>query len=259
MKHTNSAQPRHPPNLGQFLSSIPLFNPCSAKEIEDLLEGAVPERHGKGYLLFSYGAEAQRYYVIKSGWIKLYRETLDGAQAIIDVLPQKHIFGETAIFEDNAYPYSAEVVENAEILSLPLKKLKNLIENNPKFALSMLTSMARYRRHQDLEIEHRSLQNAPQRIGCFILRLTPAHTEPQQKGPITIHLPYDKTMIAARLGMQPETFSRALSKLRQATNIDVRGSTIEIADLESLIGFTCSACTNEFPCHDIDCSSCSSS
>lgn len=256
MKHTNTAQISTAPDAAKFLASLMLFKPCTDKEIDGLLEGFVSERHNKGHLLFTYSENAQRYYIIKSGWVKLYRETLDGAQAIIDILPQRHVFGETAIFEDSTYPYSAEVIEPAEILSLSLKKLKNLIESNPKFALAMLTSMARYRRYQDQEIEHRSLQNAPQRIGCFMLRLTPAHTDPGSKGPITIHLPYDKTMIAARLGMQPETFSRALAKLRDATGIEVKGSTIEIGNIGSLIAYTCSACTNEFPCQDMDCSSC---
>ncbi|MCB1592164.1 MAG: Crp/Fnr family transcriptional regulator [Alphaproteobacteria bacterium] len=223
------------------------------------MEGYSIERHNKGYIAFIYGEDAHRYYIIRRGWVKLYRETLDGSQAIIDILPRGHIFGETAVFEHNTYPYSAEIIEPVDMISLSLKKLNILIQDRPDFALSMLKSMARYRKQQDLEIEHRSLQNAPQRIGCFILRLTPAHTDPNLRVkavPVTINLPYDKTLIAARLGMQPETFSRALTKLKEHTNITVKGATIEIHDLEALIAYACSACTSDFPCQDLNCSSC---
>jgi len=185
--------------------------------------------------------------VIKSGWVKLFRETLDGAQAVVDILTTNHIFGETAIFEDGNYPYSAEIVETAEIISLPISELKAEIENNNKLALAMLSSMARYRRQQDTEIEHLSIQNAPQRIGCFLLRLA----NQNETGEVKIHLPYDKTLVASRLGMQPETFSRALAKLRDKTGIHVKGATIEMDSLEQLTRYSCAACSSEFPCKDL--------
>lgn len=242
-------------NSADFLKSIPLFSGCTGKELEFLLEGYVLEHCNKGRVQFVNGDKAERYYNIKSGWVKIFRETLDGAQAIIDILTQGHAFGETSIFDENRYPYSAEVVEPSEILSLSLKKLQHLIETNPKFALSMLSSMARYRRQQDQEIEHRSLQNAPQRIGCFVLRLVPNQNELKGR-PITIHLPYDKTLIASRLGMQPETFSRALTKLKEATGITIKGSTLEMASIDSLVQFACTACTSEYPCKDTGCNAC---
>lgn len=201
----------------------------------------------KGQVLFSRGEEAESLYFIKSGWIKLFRETLDGTQSVIDILTSGHTFGEAAIFENHTYPYSAEVVESAEIISIPLGALKKEMEENHTLALNMLKSMARYRRHQDQEIEHLSIQNAPQRIGCFLLRLV----KQDSQGPITIHLPYDKVLVASRLGMQPETFSRALGKLKDKTGIKVKGATIEIDSIDQLVGYSCAACSSEFPCRDL--------
>ena len=107
--------------------------------------------------------------------------------------------------------------------------------------------MAKARRHQDRELEHLVIQNAPQRIGCFLLRLT----NQNETGPIKILLPYDKSLVAARLGMQPETFSRALMKLKDATGMEINGATILLSDIKQLIQFSCSACSSEFPCKDL--------
>lgn len=224
-----------------------LFRSGSPAFKEKLEKEANLTRIHKGQVLFIAQEDADKFYIIHTGWVKLFRETFDGTQAIIDILSQNHMFGETSIFEDDAYPFSAEAIEPSEIISFPLSLLKNEIENNPAFSIAMLSSMARYRKQQDLEIEHRTLQNAPQRIGCFLLRLA----NQEHKGPITIHLPYDKTLVASRLGMQPETFSRALSKLKDATGISVKGSTIEINNLSDLSGFSCAACSSEFPCQDL--------
>lgn len=230
-----------------ILQNVSIFKNCDSEFFTTLEAGSHTQNHEKGRVLFIHEDKADRFYFIKSGWVKLFRETLEGTQAVVDILPANHIFGETAIFEDDIYPYSAEVVEPTEIISFPLADLKAEIERNNKLALGMLSSMARYRRQQDKEIEHRSLQNASQRIGCFILRLA----DQGAKGAVAIHLPYDKTLVASRLGMQPETFSRALAKLRDQTGIRVKGSTIEMDSLDQLTGYSCSACSSEFPCKDL--------
>tara|TARA_R110001592_G_scaffold29350_3_gene106500 strand:- start:14235 stop:14957 length:723 start_codon:yes stop_codon:yes gene_type:complete len=226
---------------------VSIFKHLDSGALKKISAGASSSMHSKGKILFIHGDEAQRFYFIKSGWVKLFRETLDGAQAIVDILPKGYIFGETSIFEDSIYPYSAEVVEPSEIISFSLKNLKSEIAENNQLALSMLSAMARYRRQQDQEIEHRSIQNAPQRLGCFLLRLA----NQDEVGVVKIHLPYDKTLIASRLGMQPETFSRALSKLKAQTGIRVQGATIEMDSLDSLVRYSCSACSSEFPCKDL--------
>jgi CRP-like cAMP-binding protein len=111
----------------------------------------------------------------------------------------------------------------------------------------MLQLMSHFRRQQDTELEHRNTQNAPQRIGCFLLRLC----KPDATDSVVLYLPYDKNLVASRLGMQPETFSRALNKLKEKTDIIINGATITIPSLEKIIHFSCSACSSHFPCQDL--------
>lgn len=229
------------------LQKINLFKNCSDAFFQQAKIQANVTKHAKGKILFLHEDEASHFYIARSGWVKLFRETLDGTQAVVDILTEGHIFGETAIFQDNLYPYSAEVVEPAEIVSLPIALLKAEIEDNTKFAYDMLSSMAKYRRQQDREIEHRDIQNASQRIGCFLLRLTKQNEE----GETIIHLPYDKMLLASRLGMQPETFSRALKKLQNETGIEVKGATVKMQSLDQLVRYSCAACSSEFPCKDL--------
>lgn len=233
--------------IEETLRNIELFKNCNDQFFTSCAASARTEKHNKGKILFLHGDEAEHFYFIQKGWVKLFRETLDGTQAVVDIFNKGHIFGDTSIFEDGLYPYSAEVVEPSEIIALPIKHLKSEIENNGKFAYDMLTSMAKYRRQQDREIEHRSIQNASQRIGCFLLRLIKQDTE----GNIKIHLPYDKMLVASRLGMQPETFSRALKKLQNETGIEVKGATISMDSVDQLSSYSCAACSSEFPCQDL--------
>jgi len=234
-------------NIIEILKHTSLFENCDDDIMSSFSAQSTFQSFEKGQVLFLHEEPAKRFFIIINGWVKLFRETLEGTQAVVDILSDNHIFGETSIFQNDTYPYSAEAVEPTKVLSLPLNLLKSEIEINPKIASSMLSSMAKFRRQQDQELEHRALQNAPQRIGCFLLRLT----NQNDTGAVKIHLPYDKSLVASRLGMQPETFSRALAKLKDATGMEINGSTIELGDIKQLINYSCAACSSEFPCKDL--------
>ncbi len=197
----------------------------------------------KGHIIFMNEDNADRFYLIQKGWIKIFRETLGGEEAILDVLTAGSVFGETSIFDNRTYAYGAEVIEDAVILSFPAYILENKTRENIDFAFTLLQHVSRKNLAKDKEIELRSVQNAAQRIGCFLLRLC----KTEQKS-ATLHLAWEKSLIAARLGMTPETFSRSLAKLQKEAGIHIKGPTITISDIGMLVRYTCTACSNVFPC-----------
>ncbi|NVJ98184.1 MAG: Crp/Fnr family transcriptional regulator [Alphaproteobacteria bacterium] len=211
---------------------------AQASQIQQLQKGAV---------LFLQDDPAEWFYVIISGWVKLFTETLDGNEAVIDMLSAGHMLGDSAILEDGIHTFGAATVEPVTLLRVPCNLLKSAIDRDHTVALAMLRSLSRHRKRQTREIESLTLQNASQRIGCFMLRLC----HPGQAEPIVLTLPYDKSLIAARLGMKSETFSRALNKLRSETSIVIKGTVVTIPNLEDLSGYVCSACSSEFPCADL--------
>lgn len=234
-------------DVGVLISQMKLFDDIGEALRSRFVEASQMRLVPKGKILYLQDDPADWFYLIVNGWIKLFRETLEGSEAIIDVLTEGHIFGENSVFEDDSYSYTVEVIENSLLVAFPTSLLKEAIASNNQLALNMLTSMSRHRLQQHREIEHLNVQNAPQRIGCFLLRLCRADVQ----GAVTLHLPYDKTLIAARLGMKPETFSRALAKLKESAKIRISGPTVYIDRVESLIEYTCNHCSTSFPCDDL--------
>jgi len=237
------------PTILKTLKNTPLFKHCSETVLQNFATQSTIMVADKGQVFFVHEEPAKRFFIIMEGWVKLFRETLDGTQAVIDILPQGYVFGESSIFQNDQYIYSAETVEPTKLIAAPLHLLKSEMDNNINLVREMLSALSIQKRQQDKELEHLTIQNAPQRIGCFLLRLTSQDI----KGRVRIQLPYDKSLVAARLGMQAETFSRALSKLKNATGLEIKGATIELDDIQKLISFSCSVCTSEFPCKDLEC------
>ena len=230
-----------------YLQTLSIFQNMKSESLLQFAEHARYRTDKKGSIIFFPDAPNEKFYVVKKGWVKLFRETLSGVEAVIDVIPAGHFFGEIGLTGIDTMPYGAEVIDDAEILTLPRFLLTQEVIRNGLFGLNILQFLSKQKRARDDEIEHRTVQTAPQRIGCFLLKFSRA----QEQGPLTLHLPYDKTAVAYRLGMQPETFSRALSKLKDELNLTIKGSMIEIPDIAELVKYTCVACSNSFPCHDI--------
>lgn len=234
-------------DLKSYLSSVPLFSSLKETTLAGMAQYASALVTPKGTTLFAPDSANDKFYIVQSGWIKLYRETLSGEEAIVDILTSGNFFGEIGLAGTETMPYGAEVIEDAHIMALPRFLLAEEVMRNSLFGLAMLQSLTRQKMHRDMEIEHRTVQTAPQRIGCFLLKLCKANSEGKET---VLHLPYEKSVIASRLGMKSETFSRALNQLRTDVGITVKGSTVTIHDLKKLVDFTCSACSSSFPCAD---------
>lgn len=199
----------------------------------------------KGQMLYLQDDPAESFYVLLRGWVKCFRETFDGKEAITDIVPAGQMLGDDAASRGH-YSTSAQAVEETELLVLPLALLSDAMRTDHQLVLNLLEQHLLHQNRQRREIEHLSLQNASQRIGCFLLRLC----HDRQDSRVTLHLPYDKTLIAARLGMQPETFSRALATLKKQTGIAMDGPVATITDVDALARYSCSECTASFPCED---------
>ena len=76
--------------------------------------------------------------------------------------------------------------------------------------------------------EQFATRTTPQRVAVFLLNFGSA-----AENSADIHLPYDKFLVAGRLSMKPETFSRALANLREI-GVHTEGNLVHIEDVEAL-------------------------
>ncbi|MFT5702965.1 MAG: CRP-like cAMP-binding protein [Rickettsiales bacterium] len=227
-----------------MVNYVPFFQDISENSVTLLKKHAAEKFLPKNELLFSCDNKANYFYFIVDGWVKLYRNTFAGDEVIIDILTKGGVFGEYVDLQDNKHNLCAKTISNVNIVSYPTNILKECIDNDHVLASNMIKISNQKQQNQMYDAEHLICQSATQRIGCFLLRLC----DPKKQHDIIIDLPYDKFLIAARLGMKVETFSRSLTKLAEDTGIRVEGSRIHIINLDSLIDYTCDNCSKRFPC-----------
>lgn len=214
--------------LAQHLKKSPLFQGVSDEMAHYFTEHSHRKHYEKGTELFSMGDDAHSFFFIIDGWVKLYRMTRDGEEAIINVFAPGETFAEAAVFGPaKKYPVNAQIVEKSVILEIPRHLFVETVKKDSEFALNILGSISARQRYLIQQIEQVTVKTAPQRIGAFLLQLCP----PGKDDPVEISLPYDKSLIARRLNIQPETFSRAFAKLKPyGVTMNKRQVTINATD-----------------------------
>ena len=227
----------------KFIKSIHFFSSFHESDIEAIISAGNIKKYDKNSILYLQDDKADKFYVILNGWIKIYTQLQDGEESVISLFSRGNIFGELAILSDGIYHNCAQTIEESKILEIPTIVIRNMIQDNPDIAINMLSIMASHINEMEGQIEHLTMMNAPQRVGCFLLKLC----VPQVKGRTTIQLPYDKFLIAAKLGMQPETFSRALKSLRDI-GVSIKGDTATIEEIADLQKYSCVKCSNTSEC-----------
>lgn len=178
--------------------------------------------------LFIQGEPADRMFVVLEGWIKLTRITPAGEEVVVTVYSIGESFGEAAALKGGEYPVSAEAVTDCRLLSVKASTMLEALRTQPQVAVAMLTCTFMHLHELVLQIEGMKALSAPKRLAAFLIAQAPV-----DEGSCAFSLPYDKVLIAGRLGMKPESLSRAFAKLRQ-TGVVVSRNHIAIADVERL-------------------------
>ncbi len=173
----------------------------------------------------------ESFFLVLDGWIKLYRVTPGGEEAIVAIFTRGQSFAEAAVFTGREFPVSAEAVSDVRLLRIPADILLREIRQNPDVAISMLASTSMHLHNLVQQIEQLKAHTGVQRVAEFLVGLCGTDS-----GTCAVALPYDKTLIAGRLGMKPESLSRAFAKLREL-GVSVSQSSVDISDVARLQDF----------------------
>lgn len=219
------------------IQHLPIFQNLDYSILTKLADHSSLKHYKKYHSFFIHGDSIEYFYIILSGWVKLFRNTLDGQEVLLGLARDGDIIGEVN-FDKEKHLFSAQTISEADLLVVPYNILKDIIENNAGLALKIITALNSTINHLELQFEHINTMNAAQRVGCFILKLC----DSKHPNNVELALPYDKMLIASYLGMKRETFSRALSDLK-SIGITVHGNMLLIEDLNKLINFSCISCS----------------
>lgn len=212
----------------QIITRVAIFRGLKAETVEHIIAPATAVMLKPHEGLFRQGDLATAFFIVIDGLVKLYRITPSGDETVIHVLQKGESFAEAVAFTGNRYPATAEAVTDARVGRVPADHIVRCIRESPDIALAMIASTSQHLHHLVQQVEQLKVQSGVQRVAEFLASLSSA-----EEGACTIALPHDKILIAARLGLTPESLSRAFAKLR-GVGVIINASQVTVKDIAKL-------------------------
>jgi CRP-like cAMP-binding protein len=222
---------RQPIPIRQFIANLPLFSGFADDDLERIEDGATRVHAARGTVIFRRGDTCNGIHAVLFGQLKLALNAMQGGERVIDLIGQGQTLGEAALFLDEPYIATAEALTDTELVHISKATVLAEADRNPKFTHRLLVNLSRrlYRRISDLESY--TLCSATDRVVGYLLNDLPECRE-QDKASLT--LPAAKGVIASRLNLTHEHFSRILRDLTTAGLIEMDGRSITIPNVDGL-------------------------
>ena len=217
-----------PPDIATILKRQLLFSRLDEQQFARVARTAVRVELGEGELLFTQGDPASRFYVVVSGQVKLSRVSPSGGEKIIEIISAGHSFAEALMFLDRpAYPVGATALQPSVLISVDSGDYAAVLRESMDTCFLIMGDMSQRLRGLVQEIDDLTLQSAGARVAGYLL-----HHAGENRADLVLDAP--KQVLAARLSITPETFSRVLRRLSNRGVIAVDRDLVHIRDRAKL-------------------------
>ena len=153
----------------QILRRIYLFSGIGEADLEILARMAVRKAFPRQATIFSEGKEAQGFFLLITGQIKLVKSSLEGKEYIIRLVGPGESFAEAAVFGEIPYPATAIALEDCHTLFFPKGPFLQHLAASPALARNMLATLSRLMFHLTKQLEDLSLKEVSARLARYIL------------------------------------------------------------------------------------------
>ncbi len=211
------------------IASSLLFSGLPEEQLQEIANLSIHKPYARGETIFFEGDDADGFYMVVGGKVKIYKMSLEGKEQILHIFGPGEPFGEVPVFHGKPFPATAVALVKTKLLFFPRKEFTKLVAANQSLAFNMLAVLALRLRRFATQIENLSLKEVPGRLASYLLYLV----EEQGRDDMVI-LDIPKGQLASLLGTSPETLSRIFAKMTEEQLIRVEGKSIYLDDLEQL-------------------------
>lgn len=192
----------------------------------------------KNELLFECGFEANHFFMVRTGQVTLFQVSSDGYEKIVDILESGQTFAEANMFSnEQSYCINARASCDSELFYFDAQKFKSQLKQSSELCFALMTDMSNRLKNKTQEIVELSIHDAQYRLVSYLLEKSYNGSDLSCQ-PVVI-LSTTKSLLASRLSITPETFSRILARLKKQGLISIKNDAIILSEpgkLRDLMG-----------------------
>jgi CRP/FNR family transcriptional activator FtrB len=212
-----------------LLRQTPLFRDMDEALLERLLPVCSIASVAADTMVARQGERSDYLLVVLSGQIALMNAAPNGDSAVVEVVHPGGQFFLSTVLSRLPLLMSAQTVCPTRLLRLSVDGVLALLPTEPSLAASLLRAEAMDFRAMVRQVCDLKLRTTAQRLGCYLLALSKDH----ETNSVALRLPFDKRLLAARLGCRQENLSRAFAALR-SVGVETHGARVILHDVARL-------------------------
>lgn len=197
-----------------------------------LAAGATVSQVPRGSIVFRHGEPCTGLHVVVSGQVKLSLQADHGHEKIFDLIGADGSFGEPALYLGLPHQVSAEAIADSVLVHLAREGLLQEIADSRELSARVIRALAARIHSRTDDLKNYMMLSGTQRVIGYLLHALPANTA--ESAEVALTLPTRKGIIAAKLNLTQEHFSRILRELALEALIQVDGSRVRIRDVSRL-------------------------
>lgn len=193
-----------------LVTGLPMFAGLTPAEQDELLRESRSIRYPKGTAVFDQGGEADRFFLLLHGHLRVEKTTPQGQQAVVRYVSAGELFGVAQAMNLTHYPATAVAAVDIIALAWPSSSWRRLTAKYPSLASNALETVGSRLQDTQARVMEISNEQVELRVAHALLRLAKQAGKTVDGG-IEIDFPISRQDVAEMTGTTLHTVSRILS------------------------------------------------
>lgn len=190
------------------------------------------EKFHANEIIFLQNDPAKRFYLIRSGRVRVYLTSENGNELTIEIVRQGKIFGEAGYFSRSTQINSVSAITEVELLAVDMIKLYPYLIDNPEAMIEMFQFMANRIRDLSFQLNSITFMTAEKKLAYMILRLGEYFKKSSNANEYTID--YTHQEMGELTGSNRVTVTRALKHMEEMGFVKLEYRNIRVMDAKAL-------------------------
>lgn len=193
-----------------LIAGLPIFKGLAPADLDRILLQARSLRIAKDQTVFEQEGEAQSFFLLLDGHVRVVKTTPDGQQVIVRYISPGELMGIAHALGRTTYPASAIAAVDCVVLAWPDHIWPELAESFPSFGTSTYKTVGTRLQETQARVVELATEQVEQRVAHALLRLVKQTGKKTDEG-ILIDFPISRQDIAEMTGTTLHTVSRLLT------------------------------------------------
>jgi CRP/FNR family cyclic AMP-dependent transcriptional regulator len=211
---------------------VDVFEPLTAEQTDLLAQKTHERAFGRGETVYAPGDASEAVFLLLAGRMRLYG--MAGVQELtFEVVRASTLFGIASLMERTQNEY-ALALEPSRVGILRLNDFWHLVRQNPQVNARLVKVLGDRLRMTRGRMADIALKETPARLASLILELVQSEGVITREGHYKIVTHYTHEQLAAMIGTQRGSVTRALGKLQDSGCVQLIRRLIYVVDLDAL-------------------------